>query len=658
MVALARTGWAIRSSLLVKLRSCAELIFRLRQEGANLWLGFGPASGAPPTARLPLGQPETFLERLCGTPYADRLLAVAEGVLRREFPLLGISIQTGREIRWRRDYLQGRESGLAYFRCVPYLDATQVGDHKIIWELNRHQHLVTLAQAHCLCGRSDFLEDLWEQLDGWMDQNPFCRGMNWASALEVAFRALSWLWIEHLVGGRMPDPLRRRWLLMLYRHGRYLEHNLSIYFSPNTHLQGEALALHALGVLFQGDPRAARWRRTGAAILEEIIQTHVRPDGGHFEQSSYYHVYATDMFLFHALFENVSAAYLRQLRKMAEYLWALSSSGEMPLLGDDDGGRLFHPYGARREFARATLASCAVLLGDTPWHENSADLQEQALWWFGPRDSPVRSGRPPSSALFPDTGVAVLVQENVQVIVDTRGFGSGGAGHSHAHALHFTLRCGGVDVLIDPGTYTYVSDPAWRSRFRGTAAHNTVRVDGLDQADPAGSFRWNNLPHTELRQWSDQPWRLHALCRYRGITHNRQMAWIEGSLFVLDYFQSDGDLPSQGVHRLEQLWHPAGPVRTAGPSAFELPGGVFLSVPETSSAHLEEGGDHGWYSPALGSKSSRPLIRVEREAGFPCSLAAAFVFPPSVRPAPLRTIPTPGGIALVLGDQQTKFLYD
>ncbi len=41
------------------------------------------------------------------------------------------------------------------------------------------------------------------------------------------------------------------------------------------------------------------------------------------------------------------------------------------------------------------------------------------------------------------------------------------------------------EILVDAGTYTYV-EPQWRDWFRATAAHNTVRIDGRDQAVAAG----------------------------------------------------------------------------------------------------------------------------------------------------------------------------
>jgi hypothetical protein len=595
-----------------------------------------------------LPDPAKFVNRLQGTTYSRELIAIAEDVLRRNFQLLGYSIQTESEIRWRRDYVHGRESGLEYFRRIPYLDFRRVGDHKVIWELNRHQHLVVLAQAFSLSGQTKFLDDLWTQLGSWIAANPLCRGINWTSALEVAFRSLSWLWIDHLAGSRMPERLRSAWLRALHGHGRYLENNLSVYFSPNTHLQGEAVALHALGVSFGDDPRAVRWRSRGAEILEEIIQTHVRPDGVHFEQSSYYHVYATDLFLFHAALRYPPEPYLERLRKMAGYLWAISSSGELPLLGDDDGGRLFYPYGSRRDFSRATLASCAVFLKDTPWHGEHADLEEQSFWLFGPRE-PAHSASLSASALFSSSGIAILAQNDIQMVVDNQAFGFGGAGHSHAHALHFTLRRGNTDVLIDPGTYTYVTDPILRDRYRSTAAHNTVRVDRRDQADAAGPFRWNNLARTEVVNWSADPWRLHAVCNYRRIRHHRQIHWEKGVLFVLDRFEG------QGVHLLEQFWHPGGPVRLVNPRLLELPAGAFLSFAEGVTLHLEEGGDYGWYSDAPGRQTSRPLIRIELQTAFPAMLATAVQF--SDDPSPLRITHGPDGPTLQCGERKTTMSY-
>src|SRR5262249_37237622 len=153
-----------------------------------------------------------------------------------------------------------------------------------IWELNRHQHLLVLAQAFVLTKNDNYLKEIQSQVESWLQANPFQRGINWASALEVAFRSLSWVWVLHWAGTSFADDFRKRLLSSLYQHGLHLRHNLSVYFSPNTHLLGEAVALHALGrIMGKGE-----WRDLGHRIVLEQMQRQVRQDGSHFEQSSYY----------------------------------------------------------------------------------------------------------------------------------------------------------------------------------------------------------------------------------------------------------------------------------------------------------------------------------------------------------------------------------
>ena len=190
------------------------------------------ANPALPRSLSGLPEPDTLLRELsAGSCDSAAVLGVAEASCRHRFQLLGYEIETGPEIRWRRDYIHHVEGGLAYFRRIPYLNAKKAGDHKIIWELNRHQHLVVLAHAWRLTGRREFLDEIPLQIESWWEQNPFMRGINWASALEVAFRVLSWIEVYHLAGSHLADGFRRRLAAGIFRHGIYLENNLSVYFS-------------------------------------------------------------------------------------------------------------------------------------------------------------------------------------------------------------------------------------------------------------------------------------------------------------------------------------------------------------------------------------------------------------------------------------------
>ena len=225
-----------------------------------------------------------MIERLRSTAFAHEVLRLADEVLRHRIPIFGEVIDIGPEVHWRRDYVHQVETGTPYFRRVPYLDFFSSGDHKYIWELNRHQHLVVLAQAFRFSGNSAYLEEAERQVESWLAANPFLRGINWASALEAAFRALSWIWLDHLAGEHLPAAFRQSLLTALYRHGCFLEHNLSVYFSPNTHLIGEAVTLHTLGLLYPEFPRSARWQARAAEVLEEEMEAQVLADGSHFEQ--------------------------------------------------------------------------------------------------------------------------------------------------------------------------------------------------------------------------------------------------------------------------------------------------------------------------------------------------------------------------------------
>ena len=599
------------------LRTSREIAFRLKQEATNLFLYLRPPRVRLPagfTPRLRLPDPKEIAGKLRDSAFASEVIAVAEQVRRHRFPIFGLTIDAGPNIHWRRDDTSGIETGLEYFRKIPYLNASRAGDHKTIWELNRHQHLVILAQAWLFTGDRTNLDEIQAQLTSWLKENPYLRGINWASALEVAFRALSWIWIYHLAGAEMPEEFRIEWLKQLYNHGVHLEHNLSFYFSPNTHLLGEALALHAVGLFFEGLPKAARWEQFGGRVMREQMERQARADGSHFEQSTYYHCYAVDMFLFHAILAKPDRSYMEKLEQMAAYLHAvLGPSRTMPLIGDDDGGRLFHPYGGRERFGRATIATASIVLDHHDWQWDLSDVHPQAAWWLGagalqPR---VREGKW-ESRLFSDAGVAVMMARDTRVIVDAGPFGPWGAGHSHADTLSIVVRSGDEEILIDPGTFTYVGDAKWRNWFRGTGAHNTVRVDGLDQATAVGPFRWHDQPVVTILNWKTNAQRdlIEAECRYSGFMHRRTVEFQKPHTILI----SDEIDGPPGEHTIEQLWH-------------------LGSEEARKRLVLPEGAEmlESWRSTAFGEKHPGPLLRVQRRCTLPLRLEARIQIQPRTK---------------------------
>ena len=631
----------------IDMRSFPEIAFRLRQELLNAWLYYFPPetsiSSPPPLPGLP--DLSGAAELIRGTAYERQLIALADRIVAHRFPLLGVEVSTGPDIAWRRDYTSSVESSLRYFRFVPYMDVAQVGNQKMVWELNRHQHLTLLAQAWLITGEKRYLDAALRDLNDWWIQNPFQEGMNWTAALEVAFRALSWIWLFHLAGKRMEENFQCRFLTELCLHGHHLEWNLSVYSSPNTHLLGEGVALHALGALFPQFPRAARWKLLGAEMVQGHMATHVREDGSYFEQSSYYHVYALDLFLFHALIEPVPASYRQKLERMARFVAALQGySRLLPFLGDDDGGRIFHPYGERNQFGRASVATVSLLLDAGDLGYCAEDRYEQALWWLGPdklKKAPACREAAQQSCRFSDTGIVILTASDLQVIIDAGPFGTGTAGHSHSDALSVLVRKGDKEILVDAGTYAYLSDPQARNWFRGTAAHNTIRIDGREQAAHGGLFRWTDPPQVEITEWAADGY-LDAVVHYAGFTHRRRVALLGQALllFVLDEVSA----AAPGEHVVEQFWH------WGEPGCARL----FSSRPDLMTN--ETGGEHGWRSTAFATRQPAQVSRLSYRGVLP--MAFGTVLDCSGREATVELLEQTGGWSMrLVADRRWEILF-
>ena len=211
---------------------------------------------------------------------------------------------------------------------------------------------------------------------------------------------MSWFWAYYLIGDSKSKPagFENDYLRAQALHGRHLERYLSTYFSANTHLMGEAVALFFLGTLLQFKS-AERWRKQGWQIVLEEAKNQVRPDGMHFEQSSYYHVYAIDFFLHAAVLAMnngvaLPAEFENTVQKMLNALFLLGRTGSVPRLGDDDGGRLFDGRRNRSEHLLDPLATGAILFGRGDFKAAAGEIREETVWLLGaPRSCRVRPPR-------------------------------------------------------------------------------------------------------------------------------------------------------------------------------------------------------------------------------------------------------------------------
>jgi hypothetical protein len=442
---------------------------------------------------------------------ADR---IASGML-DVFALRGVDL--GQPPRWNRDPKSGIQAPLAFGKTLDYRDPDLVGDIKYLWEPNRHLHLVTLAQAYAMSGNAGYFHDLAEQLDSWFLACPRGLGPNWASALEAGIRLISWSIAWQLIGGascRQFDSsrhagLRARWLRSVFEHAEFIRGWLSLHSSANNHLIGELAGLFVAGVTWPHWKRAALWADTAQRLLEREALAQNAPDGVNREQAVSYHRFVVDLLIFCLLAGSAngrrfSAEYAARIEAMLDYLASImDAGGNVPQFGDADDGEIarlaqdegFSPY-------RSLLATGALLFARGDFKLKAGALDDKTRALVGPKADEqyaaldAKKTRLPPRRGFPEGGYYVLgcdfdTPAEIRLVVDAGALGYRSiAAHGHADALSFTLSAGGQELLIDPGTYAYHTHGAWRQYFRGTSAHNTVRIDGLDQSVQGGNFLW------------------------------------------------------------------------------------------------------------------------------------------------------------------------
>jgi hypothetical protein len=590
------------------------------------------------------------------------VLARAERVLAGHFDLLGYEgLSYGAPVDWQRDPVHALRAPEAHWSRVPYLDALAVGDHKITWEVNRQQYLVALGQAYRYTGEARWAEAFAGHVTAWMDANPPKQGINWASSLEVAFRAMAWVWALHFFrdAAALTPALYARMLGYLHVHARHLERYLSTYFSPNTHLTGEALGLVHVGALVPELAGAERWRRRGLAVLAEWLPRQVRADGGYFEQATQYHRYTTEFALHLLLLDErhgwgLAPALRPVLERLFDFLRGVTRpDGTIPLVGDDDGGKLVFLDARPPDDVRGLLAQGAAWLGAPELAQAAGGgpgARAAVLWLLGPDGGRRLDGlapRPPASLsrAFRDTGVFVMRDgwgpDAAHAVIDCGPHGVMNAGHAHADLLSITASAGGRPLLVDSGTYSYPGPE--RNAFRGAGAHNALLVDGEGSSVPAaGAFQWRHVADGRLLAWEAGE----AFAYFEGahdgfarladpVAHRRAVLFLPGLGWVVR-----DRIEAAGEHEVRVHWHlapglaPAPGARDGGTLVADAEGRPALVVAAFGAGGaVTLGAEPAWVSQRYGARVAATRLVVARQAAGAQEIVT-FVLPAGAAAAP------------------------
>ena len=587
---------------------------------------------------------------------SQQTVAAADRLLQHEFCLLGsrpyVPIDPDRAethdgyqpIDWYWDPV----AQLRFPRGIPHqewdLYAMRPGnaDVKLVWELGRCQHWVTLGQAYCLSEDARYGRELAHQLDDFMQANPVGIGIQWTCTMDVAIRALNWALALSLMRScsAVSVDFWRRAYDALFAHGQFIFHNLeNTYEVTSNHFLSNIVGLYYLASVFQDLPQGAEWDVFCREQLEREIECQVLDDGADYESSVPYHRLVLELFLGAArlgVWHNkpLSEAYHARLHKMLEFLAGiLRPDGKMPQIGDADDGRLHicTDYGTwLPQDGRHVLAPAAYLLNEARWLSQAGPGGEWEAAWWGFEGTSMPNGSdagldtgpaalPTVATVFPQAGLVSVRQETAYLlisngIVGTKGFGN----HKHNDQLSFEYHGHGIPLLVDPGSYVYTGDPESRNVFRSTAYHNTLGIDGEEQNEmnPEWLFRLFETAKAEHLGFQQTDTSVEYYGRHVGyerlknpVIHERgfHLEKATGGLRVVDR------LHGHGSHQLRWHFHCAPGVEVCQQANQYILSAetrqFVLLVPDGLTGNISQ----GWYSPSYGVRQSCQMIELGLE---------------------------------------------
>jgi len=545
----------------------------------------------------------------CVIEHAYRDRKIAEDVCAGKFTENGVTLELGLDPSW-------------LVAGLPHDEEWQIAWIKFYFGLD-------LAAAFAETGEARF-QHAWEILvASWIQQVPLDFGPTDA----IARRIQNWIYAwnifadsPHFAG--LAEGLDEKIVVSLAQQTKYLRSHLTAERNHRT------LELYALLIVALVLPEAALDTDLLDFDMEAFYQnllTDVRPDGVHREHSTHYHMMVLRSYL--GARENVRRFglsfpqdYDERLERACEFaMHCHRPDGGIPTLSDSDAGN----YSDLLQLAASMLSRADFLYAATAGTEG-VPPQKRYVSFPDAGYYLQRSGWGKSQTPFEQEGF---------LIFDCGPLGDGG--HGHYDMLNVEIAAQGKSLLIDPGRYTYSEHPPnFRHWFKGTAAHNTVCIDGLDQVPYRRGKPKKPLPQAQfIERWSAPGFDF--LCGTAQspcyeVVHMRRIFYISDEYWIIC-----DSLVGKRPHKFDLRFHLAPEASERVHIVDNTACTPDLVLVFSSGSRLQI--DPGWFAPLYGVKHNAPVISASIEEKSSAEFVTV-VMPsaPSRRTPKLNVIHSPG----------------
>ena len=539
-----------------------------QKEAAELLDEMRAASNGTTSRRFFFGDAQALapaIRKVIGLADEQSIHEEAEKVLAGELPYFGeLSFQCGLPPRWFENPATGQKVSERLSWTQMRFASAAYGDLKFILEPSRFLFVYPLVRAHALSGDERFPQAFWSAVEDWAQKSPPMHGPLWICGQECSLRILAWSFALHAFIHSPSTTSERVALLisMVAAHAWRIAQTVDYARSQRSnHLISEGVGLWTAGTLFPELREAQVWKNLGAHLLREALLDQITPEGVSQQHSFNYQRMIVHLLLWTVRLAEIHADPLgeeicERTQAALEFMrpWVDEMSGFVPNYGSDDGSLIFPlTTCAYRDFRPMLQLGGAVLnrsaLRQGPWDE--------AALWFGVNPAVTHRDRDKDEVVSisscDETGYFRLGDKTSWAMIRA---GRYTRRPFQADQLHVDLWWQGLNLARDAGTYLYNGPAPWNNGLAGTAVHNTVTIDGLDQMRRASRFLWVDWAQASGRLYASSSTAAldcfegkHDGYRSLGVEHRRTVRWLPDCGWVIV-----DDILGAGEHDVRLHW--------------------------------------------------------------------------------------------------------